>query len=85
MNRLDERIGGAGHGIDHQFMVGRMRLVVSASSRARGYVYIDEPGCAALLAAEGEVTGQKLPISPAATSSKNWFHHDANVSGGEPL
>jgi RimJ/RimL family protein N-acetyltransferase len=67
VNRLDEKIRGAGHGADHAFMAERMRLVVA--SRRRGYVYIDERGRPALLAATDEQTAQALLWKALAASS----------------
>jgi GNAT superfamily N-acetyltransferase len=58
---------GAGHGADHAFMAERMRLVVAA--RRRGYVYIDERGRPALLAATDEQTAQALLWEALAASS----------------
>jgi RimJ/RimL family protein N-acetyltransferase len=67
MNLLDEQARGAGHGADHVFMFARMRLVVSG--RRRGYVYIDERGCPALLAAADKGTAQALLWEALAASS----------------
>jgi GNAT superfamily N-acetyltransferase len=60
MNRLDEHLRGAGHGPDHGYMLETMRLVVSRSTARPGYVYIDERGRPALLAAEDPETAQAL-------------------------
>jgi hypothetical protein len=67
MNAIDERIRGAGHGPDHEFASARMDLV--ASSRRRGYVYIDERGRPALLAATDKQTAQALLWEALAGSS----------------
>jgi GNAT superfamily N-acetyltransferase len=67
MNQLDARLRGAGHGADHAFMLARMPLVVSA--RRRGYVYVDERGRPALLAAADEETAQALLWQALAASS----------------
>jgi hypothetical protein len=69
MNRLDGTIRGAGHG-DHHFMVERVRLVVSASPRRRGYVYIDDRGRPALLAADREETAQDLLWEALASTER---------------
>jgi ribosomal protein S18 acetylase RimI-like enzyme len=61
MDRLDERLRGAGHGPDHIYMVDTLRLVVSRDhDRRPGYVYLDDRGRAVLLAAADEETAQRL-------------------------
>jgi ribosomal protein S18 acetylase RimI-like enzyme len=67
MNLIDERIRGAGHCSDHEFMSARMRLVVS--SRRRGYAYIDDRGRPALLAATDEGTAKVLLWEALGASS----------------
>ncbi|MBP8537238.1 hypothetical protein [Streptomyces sp. MK37H] len=60
MNHLDRRLRGAGHGPDHTYMRGTLRLVVSRAYGRPGYVYIDDQGRAALLAAAHPATAQDL-------------------------
>jgi GNAT superfamily N-acetyltransferase len=60
MDLLDERLRGAGHGPDHTYMATRLRLVVTVSPDDPGYVYIDDRGRAALLAADRPETAQRL-------------------------
>lgn len=60
MDRLDVQLRGAGHGPDHHYMVKMLRLVVSSANKRPGYVYIDERGQPALLAAANEETAQSL-------------------------
>jgi ribosomal protein S18 acetylase RimI-like enzyme len=67
MNHLDTHVRGAGHGPDHEFMVTRLRLIVS--SHRRGYVYVDERGRPALLAAEDEETAKALLWAALAAST----------------
>jgi Acetyltransferase (GNAT) family len=69
MNLLDARLRGAGHGPDHEFMVKRLRLVVA--ERERGYVYVDERGRPALLAAAEQETAATLLWEALAASSPN--------------
>ncbi|MFE5458925.1 GNAT family N-acetyltransferase [Nocardia sp. NPDC056564] len=58
MNQLDRRLRGAGHGHDHQYLLAGHRLVVSRAGP--GYVYLDERGRPALLAAAEQRTAEKL-------------------------
>lgn len=69
MDRLDEKIRGAGHGPDHTYMLDRLRLVVSEDPRRPGYAYIDdEENRAVLLAAAQPQTAQNLLWEALAAS-----------------
>jgi GNAT superfamily N-acetyltransferase len=68
MDRLDERLRGAGHGPDHRYMLKTMRLVVSRATARPGYAYIDERGRAALVAAARPETAQSLLWEALASS-----------------
>lgn len=68
MDQLDHDLRGAGHGPDHEFMLARMRLVVSGVTSAPGYVYLEEGGRPALLAAEHPATAQQLLWEALASS-----------------
>jgi GNAT superfamily N-acetyltransferase len=68
MNRLDVQLRGAGHGPDHEYMVKTLRLVVSSVNNRPGYVYIDEEGRPALLAAAREETARSLLWEALASS-----------------
>ncbi|WP_230993372.1 GNAT family N-acetyltransferase [Streptomyces endocoffeicus] len=68
MNHLDRRLRGAGHGPDHAYMRGTLRLVVSRAYGRPGYVYIDDQGRAALLAAAQPATAQDLLWEALAAS-----------------
>ncbi|MEU0279124.1 GNAT family N-acetyltransferase [Streptomyces sp. NPDC006195] len=68
MDRLDRNLRGAGHGPDHGYMLGTMRLVVSRDTTKPGYVYLDDRGQAALLAAAQPETAQKLLWEAVASS-----------------
>ncbi|MGH3359774.1 MAG: GNAT family N-acetyltransferase [Nocardioidaceae bacterium] len=68
MDRLDLDLRGAGHGPDHDFMLNTLRLVVSQDAHKPGYVYIDDRGRAALLAAAHPRTAQKLLWEALATA-----------------
>jgi GNAT superfamily N-acetyltransferase len=57
MDRLDRDLRGAGHGPDHEYLRRTLRLVVAAE---RGYVYVDDDGGPALLAAADRETARKL-------------------------
>jgi GNAT superfamily N-acetyltransferase len=60
MNRLDLDLRGAGHGPDHPYMLGTLRLVVSRPPKHRGYVYLDDRGQPNLLAAANRRTARRL-------------------------
>ncbi|MEV6561507.1 GNAT family N-acetyltransferase [Nocardia sp. NPDC051756] len=60
MNRLDQRLRGAGHGPDHQYLLAGHRLVVSRAGDEPGYVYLDHRGRPILLAAADQRTAEKL-------------------------
>ncbi|MFD9635172.1 GNAT family N-acetyltransferase [Streptomyces violascens] len=68
MDRLDQSLRLAGHGPDHGYMLGTMRLVVSRDMTNPGYVYIDGHGRASLLAAAHPETAQKLLWETLASS-----------------
>lgn len=58
LDRLDQRLRGAGHGPDHQYLLAGHRLVVSRA--APGYVYLDDRGRPILLAAADQRTAENL-------------------------
>jgi GNAT superfamily N-acetyltransferase len=66
MDRLDEDTRGAGHGPDHGYMLRTLRLVVSPG---QGYVYMDDEGQPALLAAAGRETAEALLWEALGSSS----------------
>lgn len=69
MDRLDVSRRGAGHGRDHEYMIRRMRLMVSRQSGRQGYVFIDEDlGQAKLLAAQDPQTASSLLWEALASS-----------------
>ena len=68
MGRLDERLRGASHGPDHQYLLNDNRLVVSRADGGRGYVYIDEHGRPSLLAAEDQDAARNLLWESLASS-----------------
>lgn len=68
MNRLDQDLRGAGHGSDHSHMLATLRLVVSRTNGGPGYVYIDDRGRAALLAAADTDTARSLLWEALAAS-----------------
>lgn len=70
MDRLDLHLRGAGHGPDHEYMVKTLRLVVSSANNRPGYVYIDERGQPALLAAAHEETARSLLWEAFAASRR---------------
>ncbi|GAB3197380.1 GNAT family N-acetyltransferase [Nocardioides hungaricus] len=60
MDSVDRGTRGAGHGPDHQLMVGLWPLLVSDTSTGSGYVYLSERGSPALLAASNRRTATRL-------------------------
>ena len=61
MDSLDRAARGAGHGQDHELMLGcSWPLLVSDTSTGSGYVYLNERGQVALLAASNRRTATRL-------------------------
>ena len=60
MDSLDRAARGAGHGVDHELMLGTWRLLVSDTSTGSGYVYVDDRRRPALLAASNRRTACRL-------------------------
>lgn len=60
MDSLDRAARGAGHGPDHELMLGAWRLLVSDTSTGSGYAYLNERGALALLAASNRRTATRL-------------------------
>lgn len=60
MDSVDRAARGAGHGVDHELMIGAWRLLVSDSRTGSGYAYLDERGRVALLAASNRRTATRL-------------------------
>lgn len=60
MDSVDRAARGAGHGPDHEWMLGAWRLLVSDTSTGAGYAYVDERGRLALLGATNRRTATRL-------------------------
>ncbi len=60
MDSLDRATRGAGHGVDHELMLGAWRLLVSDTTTGAGYAYVDERGRVALLAASNRRAATRL-------------------------
>lgn len=60
MDSLDRRTRGAGHGPDHELMLRQWHLLVTDTTTGSGYVYVDERGRPALLAASDRRTAARL-------------------------
>jgi GNAT superfamily N-acetyltransferase len=58
MDSVDRQTRGAAHGVDHQILMQQFRLVVSETSTAQGYAYLDDG--VALLAATDRRTASRL-------------------------
>jgi GNAT superfamily N-acetyltransferase len=66
MNSVDRQTRGAAHGVDHQLLMHQFRLVVSESSSAHGYAYLDDG--VTLLAATDRRTAIRLLWEAIASS-----------------
>jgi GNAT superfamily N-acetyltransferase len=67
MDSVDRQTRGAAHGVDHQVLMQQLRLVVSESSSAQGYAYLDQG--VALLAATDRRTASRLMWESLASST----------------
>jgi hypothetical protein len=66
MDSVDRRTRGAAHGADHLLLMQQFRLVVSESSSAQGYAYLDRG--VALLAATDRRTASRMMWEAIASS-----------------
>lgn len=66
MDSVDRRTRGAAHGPDHRLLTEQFRLVVSETSTAQGYAYLDDG--VALLAATDRRTAARLLWEAIASS-----------------
>ena len=66
MDSVDRQTRGAAHGVDHELLLRQFRLVVSESSSAQGYAYLDDG--VALLAATDRRTATRLLWEAIASS-----------------
>jgi hypothetical protein len=71
MDRLDERLRGAGHGPDHHLLLAGHRLVVSRGGGRQGYVYINDRGSPVLLAAADDEIARDLLWESLAAAAGN--------------
>ncbi|MEV6773352.1 GNAT family N-acetyltransferase [Nocardia sp. NPDC051030] len=71
MDQLDQRLRGAGHGPDHQYLLNDHRLIVSRTNGNHGYVYLDPRGRPTLLAATDHRTAQILLWEALASSQSD--------------
>jgi hypothetical protein len=73
MDSVDRRTRGAGHGPDHQLLLRQFRLVVSETSSAQGYAYLDDG--VVLLAATDRRTAARLMWESIASSDDVLIGH----------
>jgi len=73
MNSVDRQTRGAAHGPDHELLLEQFRLVVSESSSARGYAYLDRG--TPLLAATDRRTAARLLWEAIASSDEVVIGH----------
>jgi len=65
---VDRQIRGAAHGVDHEFLGGEHRLLVSDTLTGSGYCVVDSSGSPGLLAATNRKIAQRLLWSALARS-----------------
>jgi hypothetical protein len=73
MDSVDRRTRGAAHGVDHELLIRRFRLVVSETSTAQGYAYLDNG--VILLAATDRRTAARLTWEAIASSDDLLIGH----------
>jgi GNAT superfamily N-acetyltransferase len=73
MDSVDRRTRGAAHGPDHRVLMQQFRLVVSETSTAQGYAYLDDG--VALLAATDRRTASRLLWESIASSNDVLIGH----------
>ena len=73
MDSVDRRTRGAAHGVDHGLLMQQFRLVVSETSTAQGYAYLDDG--VALLAATDRRTASRLMWEAIASSDDLLIGH----------
>jgi GNAT superfamily N-acetyltransferase len=73
MDSVDRRTRGAAHGVDHAVLMRQFRLVVSETSSAQGYAYLDDG--IALLAATDRRTAARLMWEAIASSEDLLIGH----------
>ena len=65
---VDRRTRGAGHGVDHPFMLASMPMLVVDRSSGSGYCYVEQGGRPYVLAATSRRTAARLLWAALATS-----------------
>lgn len=70
MDSLDRLARGAGHGPDHEHLLREWHLLVADTTTGSGYVYVDERGRPALLAASNRRTATRLLWAALAEGSE---------------
>lgn len=73
MDSVDRQTRGAAHGVDHAVLMRQYRLVVSETSSAQGYAYLDDG--VALLAATDRRTAARLMWEAIASSDDLLIGH----------
>ncbi|WP_207950369.1 GNAT family N-acetyltransferase [Nocardioides ochotonae] len=68
MDSVDRATRGAGHGPDHELLLGEQRLLVSDTTTGSGYVYVEPNGWVSLLAATNRRTAARLLWAALAES-----------------
>ena len=79
MDSVDRRTRGAAHGVDHELLMRHFRLVVSESSSAQGYAYLDDG--VILLAATDRRTAARLMWEAIASSDDLLIGHITPENG----
>jgi GNAT superfamily N-acetyltransferase len=73
MDSIDRGTRGAAHGVDHQLLIRQFRLIVSETSSAQGYAYVDDG--VILLAATDRRTATRLAWESIASSDDVLIGH----------
>jgi GNAT superfamily N-acetyltransferase len=79
MDSVDRQTRGAAHGVDHEQLMRQFRLVVSETSSAQGYAYLDDG--VALLAATDRRTASRLMWEALASSENVLVGHITAENG----
>ena len=79
MDSVDRRTRGAAHGADHRLLMRQFRLVVSETSSAQGYAYLDDG--VVLLAATDRRTASRLMWEAIASSEDVLVGHITPENG----
>lgn len=84
MNSVDRRVRDSAHGVDHEWLAGQHRLVVTDRSTGSGYAYVEPGGGVHLLAATNRRTATELLWEALAASSPDEACAIGHVTAANP-